>query len=137
MWYLIGFSVILFGLFLYGQYRKQKKYSSQKEEVDGVLIELIKHNREINYTEEDSISYFGSITHDEEIYTQFKSLSLISNKELNTYFSKLPYNEGTDNLLVYKIVKKDTGASYQVVILDPIDMQQHFRIYEILGPFAK
>jgi len=135
MWYLLGFSVILFGLFLYGQYRKQKKYSLQKEDIDGVLITLIKDNPEINYTENDTISYFGSITNDEDIYADFKSLSITNNKELNAYFSRQPYNNTTDNLLIYKLTKKGTGVSYQVVVLDPIDMQQSFSIYEILGPF--
>ncbi len=137
MWYLIGLSVILFGLFLYGQYRKQKKYASQKDEVDGVLIQLIQNHPEIQYSKQDSISYFGSITHDDQIYNNFKSLGMVSDKDLNAYFSKTPYNDETDNLLVYKIVKKNTKVSYQVIVLDPIDMQRSFSIYEILGPFAK
>lgn len=132
---LIFIAFVGIAYYVYRVYRKRKKYWSDRNEIDEVVIRLIANDPLINYSENDKVRYFGSLMNEVEGYEEFKKLLPMSDKLLIGFFRNTDYDSTGDNLLVFKIIKAETYQEFVVIINDPADMDQQFSIWEILGPF--
>jgi hypothetical protein len=129
----LGFLGMAF--YVFTVFRKRKRHQSNKNEIDAIVIQLITGNELINYSNDDKIQYFGSIFNAEEDYIAFKDSLPMNDKMLIQHFKHKEYDSSGDNLLVFRILKSATHHTFIVVVNDPSDMEQHFSIHEILGPF--
>lgn len=127
----LGFGIIV--LFLYIR-AKRRKARNLVTSVDSICIHLISNHSAIQFNNDDTVRYFGSIINDEDSLSNFKLIYPYTDTDLFQYFKTSRYNGAGNNLLIYKVEKVNSSSYFIVIIDDPVDMKLNYSLFEVIGP---
>lgn len=127
----LGFGIIV--LFLYIRARRRKA-GRLVASVDSICTSLISNHSAIQFNNDDTVRYFGSILNDEDSLSNFELIYPYTDTDLIQYFKTSRYNGAGDNLLIYKVDKANPVSFFIVIIDDPVDMNLNYSLFEVIGP---